>query len=205
MDDAHQQLTRIVTPVYPAGDTVDWPAAAAGLGVTGFPADYREFVTRFGAGSLDDSLFVWVPRPGRPTEPLTVGRLPEDTLRAVEMARWRDPAAGSRYVLADTLVWGQSTGGDALCWVTGDPDPGRWPVAVWARQWGGWSVHDCGMAEFLVRLLRADFPACPLSDATLWGEGTARFLNFRDEERLRDEGIDPWTGEPDPFAGMEFD
>ncbi|MFI5754959.1 hypothetical protein [Streptomyces sp. NPDC051569] len=73
MDDAQHQLTRAVTPLYPAGDTVDRSAAA--LGVTGFPADHREFVTRFGAGSLEDSLFVWIPRQGRPAEPLTVGRL----------------------------------------------------------------------------------------------------------------------------------
>ncbi|MFC7639101.1 MULTISPECIES: hypothetical protein [Streptomyces] len=58
------------------------------------------------------------------------------------------------------------------------------------------------MTEFLVRVLRADFDECPVSNATLWGEGTARLLNFR-EERFLDEGVDPWTGESlDPFAGL---
>ncbi|GGL80179.1 hypothetical protein GCM10010129_24780 [Streptomyces fumigatiscleroticus] len=89
--------------------------------------------------------------------------------------------------------------------MTSERDPQQWPVAVWARQGGGWSVYDCGMADFLLRLLRADFAACPVSDATLWGAGAARFLSFAEEERLREEGLDPWTGEPDPYAGMEFD
>lgn len=88
-----------------------------------------------------------------------------------------------------------------LCWITSGPDPDHWPVAVWKRQGGGWAVHECGMAEFLLRVLQADFESCPLSDASLWGRD-ARFLNFRDEERFLDEGVDPWTGgSMDPFAG----
>ncbi|GGZ90461.1 SMI1/KNR4 family protein [Streptomyces echinoruber] len=185
-----------------AGDTVDWEAAAAELGVPGFPDDYREFVAAFGAGSFEDSLFVSVPRPGNPTAPLAVGRLPEDALQDDGMSVWQDPAV-SRHRLQDMLVWGRTNGADALCWVTSGPEPNRWPVAVWARQNGGWAIHACGMAEFLLRVLRAEFAECPLSVTTLWGRGTARFLNFRDEERLLDEGIDPWTGEStDPFAGL---
>ncbi|MFF3584511.1 hypothetical protein [Streptomyces mirabilis] len=59
------------------------------------------------------------------------------------------------------------------------------------------------MAEFVLRVLRSDFDECPLSVTTLWGRGTARFLNFRDEERILDEGVDPWTGESmAPFADL---
>lgn len=170
-----------------------------------FPGDYREFVSAFGAGSIEDSLYVSIPRPGEPTAPLTAGRLPPDALLADSLRDWRMPAQASQYRLEDMLLWGQTNGGDTLCWVTSDPDPDNWQVAVWARQWGGWSVYGCGMTEFLLRLLQADFDTCPISVASLWAKGTARFLNFREEERLREAGMDPWTGEPDPFAGMEFD
>jgi hypothetical protein len=36
----------------------------------------------------------------------------------------------------------------------------------------------------------------------LWGKQPATFLTWREEQRLLKEGLDPWTGEPDPFAGM---
>ncbi|PAZ11831.1 hypothetical protein CLM62_33295 [Streptomyces sp. SA15] len=205
MSDPFGQLRQVVTPLHAVGDTVDWRAAATELSVEAFPGDYRRFVSAYGAGSIEDSLYVSIPRPGESTAPLTVGRLPDDTLRAESMGGWRDRGAASRYELEDMVVWGQTNGADALCWATADRDPDRWPVAVWARQQGGWSVYDCGFAEFILRLLRADFATCPISVASLWGKGTARFLNLREEERLRDEGLDPWTGEPDPFAGMEFD
>lgn len=202
MSDALAQLKEVVSFLHEggaAGDVVDWQTEAADLGVASFPRDYQEFVAAFGAGSFEDIFFVSIPRSGTPAAPLTVGWLPDPGA----MDDWQDPRARSRYLLADMLVWGQTSGADTLCWVTTDPDPQRWPVAVWARQDGGWAIYECGMVEFLLRVLRADFAACPLSVTTLWGRGNARFLNFRDEERLLDEGVDPWTGEStDPFADL---
>jgi hypothetical protein len=187
-----------------AGDAVDWAAVAAEHGVALFPADYREFVEAFGAGSIEDSLFLWIPRLGSPAVPLTVGRLPETTVRSPSMGDWQDPGASARHRLEDMLVWGQTNSADVLCWATSDPDPNRWPVVVWERHGGGWKIYDCGVVEFILRLLQGNFSDCPLSDTSLWGVQSARFLNFRDEERLLDEGFDAWTGESmDPFGGLE--
>ncbi|MEV0493710.1 hypothetical protein [Streptomyces atratus] len=41
--------------------------------------------------------------------------------------------------------------------------------------------------------------------ALLLCSGTGRFLHWREEKRLRDEGIDPWRGESDPYADTGFD
>jgi hypothetical protein len=194
-----RQLRGIVSLLHEggaSGDVVDWDTAAVALGVTSFPGDYQEFVSIFGAGSIEESLFVWIPRPGTVGVPLTVGRLPDAALRSKSTNVWQDPSEGSRYRLDDMLVWGQTNSADSLCWVTSDPDPDRWPVAVWERQGGGWKVHDCGITEFLLRLLRSDFPECPVSDEALWGIQSARFLNIRDEERFLDAGENPWTGRP---------
>lgn len=204
MNDALAQLREVVSLLHEGGafgDEVDWPTAAAELGVESFPEDYVGLVGAYGAGSIEDALFVSIPRPGNPTAPLTVGRLPGNALES--MSEWQEPVLRTQYLLTDMLVWGQTNGADALCWVTSEPDPKRWPVAVWERQGGGWKIYDCGVAEFLVRLLRGDFPECPVSDESLWGVRTARFLNFRDEERLLEVGVDPWTGEStDPFADL---
>ncbi|WP_171110471.1 MULTISPECIES: hypothetical protein [Streptomyces] len=199
MRDALEQLRDAMSLLYEggaAGDTVDWEAAAAELGVTSFPGDYREFVSTFGAGSIEESLYVWIPRPGSASAPLTVGRLPVNALRSESMNTWQESGASSTYRLEDMLVWGQTNSADALCWVASGSNPDTWPVAVWERQGGGWRVHDRGMVEFLLGLLRGDFSECPVSDEALWGVRSARFLNFRDEERSLDAGVDPWTGRP---------
>jgi hypothetical protein len=97
-----------------AGDAVDWEAAATGLDMTSFPDDYREFVSVFGAGSIEGSLFVSIPRPGTVSVPLTVGRLPHSALRSESMSVWQEPGAGSRYGLEDMLVWGQTNSASAV-------------------------------------------------------------------------------------------
>ncbi|WP_239077910.1 hypothetical protein [Streptomyces sp. SID9124] len=51
------------------------------------------------------------------------------------------------------------------------------------------------MVEFLTKLLSGTFPECPISDASLMGIAHARFLHDREEERLAEEGIYPWTEE----------
>ncbi|MGW6392824.1 hypothetical protein ACWFR1_20445 [Streptomyces sp. NPDC055103] len=72
--------------------------------------------------------------------------------------------------------------------------PSSWPALVHHRGKGVWQRHDCGMAEFLVRILRADFPANRLSDLALWGRHPALLLSESEEERLLEQGIDPWAG-----------
>ncbi|MFJ6805140.1 hypothetical protein ACIQRK_03675 [Streptomyces anulatus] len=79
-----------------------------------------------------------------------------------------------------------------LAWIVSGVDPDAWPLAVWARGEAAWAVHDCGMVEFLFRLLTADFSRCPISDASLMGVPHARFLHDREEERLAEEGVYPW-------------
>ncbi|HEY3003110.1 MAG TPA: hypothetical protein VGJ44_12255, partial [Kribbellaceae bacterium] len=59
-----------------------------------------------------------------------------------------------------------------------------------------------GMPDFIVRVLQADFPECPLGDLSLWGRKSATFLNHREYMRRLRAGLDPWTGGPDPYAGM---
>lgn len=197
MGEALNGFLERVTPLYEASDTVDWDAVQVEYGVD-FPADYKEFVARFGAGSLEEGIYVSVPRIGQPAAALTVGRLPADALHEGGMLTWRDSSRSDRPSLQDMLVWGETSGADVLCWVTDGPDPDAWPIAVWARQGGGWDLYDCGMVGFLVKVLADEFPVFPLSDASLKGRASARFLNFEAENRLRDEGVDPWTGEPDP-------
>lgn len=175
-----------------AGDVVDWEAAAAEFDVPGFPADYREFVGIFGAGSLEDNVFVSIPRLGDQVKPLTICRIRESQLVSGDWDSWQDSWTAPRPDPREMIAWGGTAGADSLFWVAKGDDPDRWPVAVWERHGGGWALYECGMVEFILRVLQADFKRCPFSDISVWGKGGARFLNFRDEDRLWDEGIDPW-------------
>ncbi|EHM26140.1 hypothetical protein SPW_5492 [Streptomyces sp. W007] len=59
--------------------------------------------------------------------------------------------------------------------------------------------------EFLRLVFSGELEACPFSDATLWGTDAQKFVHWQEERRLLESGVDPWTGGPDPLAGVGFD
>ena len=75
-------------------------------------------------------------------------------------------------------------------------------MLLYARGANIWRRYDCGMVEFLVRLIEGDFPTCPLSDISLFGRGSATFFTTTEYLRRLRAGLDPITGGPDPYAGM---
>ncbi|WP_431676676.1 hypothetical protein [Kitasatospora sp. KL5] len=99
------------------------------------------------------------------------------------------------------LAWGVTSGADIFCWYTADPDPDRWPVLVCGRHTrDGFTLYACGMAEFLRRVLLDEFEEYPLSIDVRGGEPT--FVHWLEQQRRWKAGLDPHTGEPDPFADM---
>ncbi|NUS88023.1 MAG: SMI1/KNR4 family protein [Streptomyces sp.] len=187
---ALRRLGELMDPQTGAGDTVDWTAVEERLG-TALPEDFRRFLARYGAGTIDGMLIVLSPDPEVPAV-MPVSRLSPRVLEAPEWRQWNPSHLGRRHRAEDMLVWGLTAAADTLCWLTEDPDPQRWPVAVWARHGGGWNLYDCGMAEFLLGLFHAEFDDCPISDTGLWGNASPRFLGVREEARLMAAGVDPW-------------
>ena len=187
-------------PSHPgAGDTVDWVTIEASWGAR-FPSDYKEFMAEYGEGVIGDYLALMAPEThaGPGIESAYMGMLQESE-NATDV--WR--AAKPRAVEIPRLIaWGVDSSADILCWLATDTNPDKWPVVVWGRGEARWTEYACGMMEFLCRLFRAEFDECPLGDVSLWGVGSTCFLHKEEEQRLRRAGISPWTGEPDPFAGM---
>ncbi|MEV8038049.1 SMI1/KNR4 family protein [Streptomyces sp. NPDC086182] len=185
-----------------AGDAVDWTAVEHSWG-TGFPRDYQEFITLYGAGAVDDYLSFHLPevRAAEGVEPTYQG-MEDETLNALHFWEYKAPEGSGQSGL---IAWGVDSSADILCWRVTGSDPDAWPVVVWNQDDGVWLEYPCGLAEFLCRVFRAEFDECPLGSVNLWGNASPRFLHHEEAARLRSQGIDPWTGESDPFAHMFSD
>ncbi|MCD2469545.1 SMI1/KNR4 family protein [Streptomyces sp. MBT42] len=174
-----------------AGDDIDWAEASRVYG-TSFPSDFREFMDRYGCGSIEDQLSVLAPRADE-SEPNAVSRFSRDSLDEADLYEgWESPEAAAAHPLGQMLIWGETVGADTLCWFTAEADPDRWPVAVFSRASLTWSLYPYGMSAFLLRVLRGDLDDSPLSDDSLSGWGEARFLNVKDELALAEADIHPW-------------
>jgi hypothetical protein len=188
------QLRDLMPPHDGAGDSVDWQKVERVWGVT-FPQDYKEFVATYGEGETDAFLTLLVPGPAEDSVPS--GGMAAETAEARRMWLEKPPAGYGSPATPPVIAWGVNARADLLCWVTDEQDPERWPVAVWSRGALSWSVHDCGMLEYLVRLFRGEIDPMWADD-----DGVRRFVHVREVQRLLAAGIDPDTGEPNPYADM---
>jgi hypothetical protein len=110
---------------------VDWPAVEADLG-TSLPSDYKEIVGLFGPGGFDEYVDLLVP-----------GAL------GMDLVDW---AKSEGYPAPEGLLrWGSSEQEFDFVWQTGTADPDDWPVLV--GQFGDLERFDCGLGEFLFRML----------------------------------------------------
>ncbi|MFD4303141.1 SMI1/KNR4 family protein [Streptomyces albidoflavus] len=207
--DAFARLLVRMSPELGDDQEVGWQAVEA-KGFR-FPGDYKRFMAHFGAGMIEDTLAVLGPPVADDVE---YGSMLSETRNAC--ALWPPEAPGTAGVWPverqlterpPLIAWAVTTGGDLVCWLSKEDDPDRWPVAVWGRQEGPehWTIVPHGMTGFLLGLFNAELDKHPLSDSSLWDKPNPRFISEKSEGRMRAEGIDPWTGEPDPLAGISFD
>lgn len=189
------QLRDLMPPHDGAGDSVDWQEVERVWGVT-FPPDYKDFVATYGRGEVD--MFLTFLVPGKSEGPRPSDSMTEETAEARRMWLRKPPAGYDPTTTAPVVAWGVTSSADLLCWNTGgEQRPDRWPVTVWSRSGLNWTVHDCGMLEYVVRLLRGELDSAPAE-----ADRVHRFVHVREARRLLAAGINPDTGEPDPDVGM---
>jgi hypothetical protein len=199
-----EPLLDLMPPPDDAGHDVEWAAAEAKLRRP-LPADYRAFISVYSGGSIGGYLSVLLPVPAQGPVWAQPGIAGET--RNLRMARRHASDLPDSELPAESLLcWGVgSAEPDLLGWVTTDPDPDRWPVLVHPRHVSPgapkWVRYDCGMVAFLARLLRGEFDECPLSDEALWGR-PAPYVHWRLQQQRWQDGLDPITGQPDPYTDM---
>ncbi|MFD0427602.1 hypothetical protein ACFQ60_03590 [Streptomyces zhihengii] len=159
----------------------------------GIPARLPLLHGGVGAGAIDNFFQVQVPEPKADELTSPYGGMLVETLTAEDAWANFPKEPELEQTRPRLIAWGSDAAADIICWDASADDPAAWPVLVYHRGKGVWRRHDCGMTEFLVRVLRAEFPACPLSDLALWGQHPALFLSESEEERLLEQGLDPWA------------
>ncbi|WP_437094505.1 SMI1/KNR4 family protein [Streptomyces sp. enrichment culture] len=132
--------------------TVDWAAVEARLG-TPLPGDYKRLVEIFGGGgAFDGYLRLHVPDAyDRST----------DIVRHTEwLGEWTRTHGGRLWdpypvypAPGGVLQWASSEQADGFYWLTGDPDPDRWPVLAQEEIPDSWVRFDGTAAEFVHRML----------------------------------------------------
>ncbi|MFJ4859125.1 hypothetical protein [Streptomyces sp. NPDC088730] len=176
-----------------ADDFVDWDVAENVNGYR-FPADYMKLIAHLGEGSFEESLGVRPPALAA-SDADTEGRvcpISAESLADPLTDRWTDTETAATYKVEDMLIWGETAGADTLCWITSGNDPDAWPIAVYRRGDLAWTVYPCNLTEFILRIIRGEFDECPISDESLFGMESPRFLTVQQEAELMNLGIDPW-------------
>lgn len=174
-----------------AGDDVDWGVVESEYRV-GFPADYKKFVQIFGNGTIEGMIGIKIPIATSDPMVRRVAPLPASMLADPAFDEWAEPGLEGACRLDQILVWGETDSADTLAWIASEKNPDKWPVVVYKRSDAVWRVYDCGVIEFLAKLLKGEFAECPISDSSLMDISSPRFLHDREEERLAEQGLYPW-------------
>ncbi|MFF2147465.1 SMI1/KNR4 family protein [Kitasatospora sp. NPDC058190] len=163
----HPAITRLSAllgePSTP-GDTIDWDELARTTGLR-LPADYRDFVTLYGGGELDEYLGVSTP----PVDGSPYG----DLIDGLDFDPREEPAAFTGTAPEDLekgrlLPFASSANSDVAFWLCDARDPDSWDVVVFKRQplYGEerWIRFEAGFGDFLLGTLGGTLPN-PFSDS----------------------------------------
>ena len=178
------ELTRLMPPGEGEQGGIDWVEASSRWG-TEFPTDYREFLSLYGGGAINNSFNIAVPLqvPGEGWLPQSCETLTPGGLQLLEDA---EPEYSLGF--SGSISWALDCAANYAYWDTSNSNPDNWTVVVLERH-GEYSQYDCGMSGFLLAMLeRGDFEP-PMA---LFSPERPIFLNWRTERQIRLSNSDPW-------------
>ena len=171
MSGSLEDLVGLVPPPECEVTCPPWHLAREQVGFD-FPGDYREFVDRYGGGSLTSngvvtSMGVMTPVSGSSFPGKLDGfagfvdAMVSEARSRFDWTELRESGPERRIypLLPDPgglLLWGDTDAGDCFFWSTDDADPSRWPIIIWQRHDGDVMRFDGGFVEFLVALLAGE-------------------------------------------------
>jgi SMI1-KNR4 cell-wall len=163
------RLTQVLPPpAAPLEAQGDWAKVEAEL-KTALPADYKEFIRRYGTGNVNE--FIWVRNPFSANDNLNLIPAGEFDLEALRSTRDEFPEDFKFTIYPEPdgyLPWGVTANGDGLHWKTGAA-PDQWTIAVTDSRAPLWEEFPETLTSFLARLLAREisckvFPKFPRSE-----------------------------------------
>lgn len=142
------------SPVLNGDISRDWLEFESGIGVT-LPVDYKEFISAYGSGCLNDQLLLFHPK-GDPVEGLSLEVLMQSAHAAFSVLRERSPEFYPYPIHPDhggCIPVGRSYGGNHLFLSPPGSDFDRWRVVA---EMGEWAVFDLSFTDFLWHALRGE-------------------------------------------------
>ncbi|GAB3433747.1 SMI1/KNR4 family protein [Actinophytocola sediminis] len=166
-------LREVMSAEQAEGDLFDWRVVEAELG-TGLPADYKEFMSVYGTGSVGTEGLTVLPPTAPEGYPYRADEMADESVNLRDMwnDRWdEDLVIPGLDAPEQLLAWGVGhSEPDLYGWIMTSAEPDEWPVVVWRRDEDPDFVHfDMGMVEFLRRLTTGDLPENPASNDFVWG------------------------------------
>lgn len=184
-----ERLTEIMPPSDNAGHDIDWAEAQQAWG-TEFPDDFKDFTQVYGPGTIENYLYIGTPQDlPKGSGVLTIRRMTPDETMLRELA-----APFPAWPLSNGLIgWGGTADADCAYWRTA-PTPQQWHIVLCRRhRTPEWVRLEVGFADFLLGAIRQDLGLHPFSGSDLYDHGLPRFISRREEQRLTEDGIDPWA------------
>lgn len=181
-------LANVLSTECGQNEQVDWDAVTLTWG-TRFPSDYVEFMSIYGAGSINDSVFLLDPPAANAEE---FARTVEEVRASVLLQNEYQTMHHVAFPEPNGLIrWATDFTASDVYWQVASADPDAWPVVVFSRGRGEWVNYPVGMAEFLyMQVARPDLER-PLDMVDSIDGKPVRFVNGRVESELS-KTCDPW-------------
>ncbi|MFE7193665.1 hypothetical protein [Kitasatospora sp. NPDC057541] len=138
-----------------------WEGSPSEVGFE-FPADYREFVDRYGSVRINGEMSVLVPTLRSYDGGPGVGfsgfvRMTTHGI-AAELAADEDCPYPVYPEPGGILGWGSNLNADQFFWLTEGDDPDSWVIVAWYRSRGEWDRFDGGFSDFIIGVLDGSYP-----------------------------------------------
>ncbi|MFF3751874.1 SMI1/KNR4 family protein [Streptomyces sp. NPDC002018] len=133
----------------------DWGATGRDAGID-FPGDYKEFISAYGPGCINEQLYLYHPKGEAGGAGLRLAEL-WDQAALAHAALSQDNPEEFQYPLhpavGGLVAVGRSISGNALFLVPPRTERGSWGVAV---DMGEWAFFDLSFTDFLWKALQGD-------------------------------------------------
>jgi hypothetical protein len=145
-------LTQTMRPPAAPSETPDgggWQSVENRLRME-LPEDYKEFIARYGTGSVDG--FLWVLNPFSTNKHLNFFDEGGVKLEALRELRHESIPYPLHPDVNGVLPWGITDNGDVLYWLCNGP-PSNWVIVVNESRGPRWREYKLSTSDFLARLV----------------------------------------------------